>query len=159
MFCCTSIFSSTTRSATLVSSFTFPRQSYSKGLFDGLSPPDSEGFSSFPLHLLHHAIADTPPVRTAASDSFQSVLVAFARCGPSQPPEFSCYEATSTFTFITAWCIAHIPFLDTLLEGFIVLLSRHDASQATRLEPFTSVGLPPTRCSVLSLDTPTSHLF
>jgi len=39
-------------------------------------------------------------------------------------------------------------------EGFTVLISRHGASHATRLELLTSVGLSPTRHGALRLDTP-----
>src|ERR1035438_9927639 len=35
-------------------------------------------------------------------------------------------------------------------EGSVALLSRHDASQATRLESFVSVGLSPTGCFALN---------
>lgn len=66
----------------------------------------------------------------------------------------SCDEATSAFTLHYSLVHCAYSFLNMLSEGSIVLLSRHDASRATRLESFTSIGLSPTRCSVLSLDTP-----
>lgn len=70
----------------------------------------------------------------------------------------SCDEATSAFTLHYSLVHCAYSFLNMLSEGSIVLLSRHDASQATRLESFTSVGLSSTRCSVLILDTPICHL-
>jgi hypothetical protein len=82
----------------------------------------------------HHVAADTPPVRAAASDSFQPALVAFARYGPSQPPELPGDEATSAFTVRCNLVCCAYSFLSMLSEGFAILLSLHGASQATRLE-------------------------
>jgi hypothetical protein len=46
-FYCTPITGTATRSATLMSTRTFPTHGYGAGLLDGLSPPDTAGFSSF----------------------------------------------------------------------------------------------------------------
>jgi len=46
VFCRTLIIATTPRSVTLMPTLTFPTQGYSKRLFDGISPPGTEGFSS-----------------------------------------------------------------------------------------------------------------
>jgi hypothetical protein len=51
-FCCTSIDSSTTRSATLAPAPALPTRGYSSRLLDEISSPDAEGFSSCHILLL-----------------------------------------------------------------------------------------------------------
>src|ERR1019366_7132370 len=46
-FCCTPIISTATRSATLMSTCTFPTHGYGSGLLEEISFPDIEGFSIF----------------------------------------------------------------------------------------------------------------
>src|SRR5271157_825759 len=51
-FCCTSIDSTTTRSATLMPAPAFPTRGYSSRLFGEISSPGTEGFSSWHILLL-----------------------------------------------------------------------------------------------------------
>src|SRR3954464_1855565 len=122
--------STTTRSATLMPRPALPTRGDSEPLFAG-----HQGLLPFPHHPSHPVAADTPPVRTAASDSFRLVLAAFARDRPSQPPEKRVTRLPLRSLHVATWCVATL--LSSLLsEGSVVLLSRHDASLATRLESF-----------------------
>ncbi len=49
-------------------------------------------------------------MRTAVSDSFQSVLVAFARYRPSQPPGLRVTRLHLRSLYVTTWSFAHAPY-------------------------------------------------
>ena len=122
-------------------------------------PAGHRGFLQFPRLHSHPVAADTPPMRTAASDSCFSVLAAFAHCRPSRPPEKPCHEATSAFTGCYNRVLCASSFQSMLSEGSTILVSRNGASQATRSESFnlgrTFTDLKTCPC----LDTPTCQRF
>ena len=134
-FCCTPIFSSTTRSATLMSAPTFPTHGYGQHLLDEISSPDIEGFSSF--HIFSHTLSPLiprrgePPHQTLATRFLLPSRV-IDRLGHRK----ACDEATSTFTSHCNRVRCARSFQSMLSEGSAVLLSRHGASQATRSESF-----------------------
>ncbi|WP_179871746.1 hypothetical protein [Bacillus cereus] len=49
-------------------------------------------------------------MRTAVPDSFRSVLAAFARYRPSQPPELRVTRLHLRSLYVTTWRFAHAPF-------------------------------------------------
>lgn len=109
----------------------FSDRGYRDCLLDELSSPGTEGFSSSTTSFPHVA-ADTPPVRTAVSDSFGSVLVAFARYRPSQPPDLRVTRLRLRSLYVTTWSFANVP-IECLSESSMGSLSFHDASQATEV--------------------------
>jgi hypothetical protein len=60
-FCCTLIIGITIQSATLMPMLAFPTHGYSDHLFDELSSPGIEGFSSF--HIILHTMSPLLPRR------------------------------------------------------------------------------------------------
>ena len=70
---------------------------------------ECRGLLQFPQHLSLHVAADTPLVRTAVSDLFRSVLVAFARYRPSQPPELRVTRLHLRSLGVTTWSFARAP--------------------------------------------------
>jgi hypothetical protein len=74
-FCCTPIGGSMTRSDSLTPTLPFPTRGYRKCLFGGISLAGRRGSLQLTRCRSHHVAADTPPVRTAASDSFRRPLL------------------------------------------------------------------------------------
>ena len=74
-FCCTPIGGNMTRSDSLTPTLPFPTLGYRKCLFGRISPAGRRGSLQLTRCRSHHVAADTPPVRTAASDSFRRPLL------------------------------------------------------------------------------------
>ena len=64
-----------TRSDSLTPTLPFPTHGYRKCLFGGISPAGRRGSLQLTRCRSHHVAADTPPVRTAVSDSFRRPLL------------------------------------------------------------------------------------
>ena len=124
------------------------RQSISRlsRLYDQPSPAisrrDEEGFSSCSACPCRRAVASTPPKWECRIGQISAPHAAFAlrlRARPSDPLTF---EATCTFTVVTARRLV-IPPRRTLSIGFRVLVSRHPAIQTTGLLTIAPAGLSP----------------
>src|ERR1700733_11708469 len=97
-FCCTSIDSTATRSATLAPAPALPTHGFSSRLRDEISSPGAEGFSSF--HILLLTMSSLIPRRR---EPRRIGLVSIGSCcfrplSTVSASGFSCNEATSTFT-------------------------------------------------------------
>src|SRR5208283_109851 len=125
-----------TRSDSLTPTPPFPTHGYRKCLFGGISPAGRRGSLQLTRCRSHHVAADTPPVRTAASDSFRRPLL------PSRVIDRLGHRVENVYRgYVCVHCTLQPDASRTLLssmlsEGSAVLLSRHGASLASKPESF-----------------------
>jgi hypothetical protein len=115
---------------------------YRTYLAPAISRRGEEGFSSCLACPCHRAVASTPPKWIAVSVRFRLPMLPSPSRLRARPSELFIFEATSTFTFVTARRLAHSP-RKCLSIGFKVLVSRHPAIQATGPLTPTPAGLTP----------------
>ena len=115
---------------------------YTAYLAPTISRRDEEGFSSCSACPCHRAVAFTPPRWRCRIGQISAPHAAFAlrlRARPSEPLNF---EATSTFTVVTARQLVVSP-RETLSIGFRILISLHPAIRTTGLLTVAPAGLHP----------------
>ena len=136
--------STTTRSAILVPSQPLPTHGYRPGLLGELSSPGTDGLLQLPHPPSLHVAADTPPVRTAVSDSFRSALAAFARYRPSRPPELRVTRLRLRSLHVATWSVAHPPFKECCRRASPSCFRATAPPVLRGLSLLASVGLSPT---------------
>src|SRR5208282_318775 len=125
-----------TRSDSLTPTLPFPAHGYRKCLLGRISPAGRRGSLQLTRCRSHHVAADTPPVRTAASDSFRRPLL------PSRVIDRLGHRVENVYRgYVCVHCTLQPDASRTLLssmlsEGSAVLLSHHGASLASKPESF-----------------------
>src|SRR5450759_944592 len=90
-----------TRSDSLTPTLPFPAHGYRKCLLGRISPAGRRGSLQLTRCRSHHVAADTPPARTAASDSFRRPFL-LSRHGSSLASKPYSFGFGRTFTDMTA---------------------------------------------------------
>ena len=107
-----------------------------------ISRRDEEGFSSCLACPCHRAVASTPPRQRCRIGQISAPHAAFALRLRARPSVSLTFEATFTFTVVTARWLVISP-RETLSIGFRVLVSLHPAIQTTGLLTLAPAGLSP----------------
>ena len=107
-----------------------------------ISRRDEEGFSSCLACPCHRAVASTPPRQRCRIGQISAPHAAFALRLRARPSVSLTFEATFTFTVVTARWLVISP-RETLSIGFKVLVSLHPAIQTTGLLTLAPAGLSP----------------